>query len=135
MEVEFCNVLMDIPAIHLCTKSTTISSYVLQYNELTKRFNFMLCLLIKKNSNYDKYWYTILHTIVFAYCISIHSCMGFLPFKILYGQKSYLPIVLIDSTLVIIKSFDLHAWLNGLLQHHNQLYIHAHDNINRIQCL
>lgn len=126
---EFCNALMEIFAIHLRTKHTTILPYHPYCNGLTKRLNQTLCSLVEKHGEYDEHWHVMMPAIVFVYSTSVHSSMDFSPLEMLYGSKPRLSIVSAETTLTIIEPTNLHGWLDELLQHSTYLSTQAHENI------
>lgn len=130
---KFCNALMDISTIVLCTKHTITSFYHLQCNRLLDRFNQILYLFIIKNRKYDEYWHTMLPMIIFVYCKSVFLNTRFFKFEMLYGHKSQISIVPLNLASTMIESIDIHIWLHKLLQHWSHLQAHAHNNINKTQ--
>lgn len=130
---EFCNALMDVLAIHMRVKHTTISPYHPQCNGLTERFNRTLCSLIEKNGEYDQYWHMMLPGIIFAYNTSVHSSTNISPFELLYGRKPRLAVAPIPAGSQVHELVDLDRYLDGMLAHRTTLHTHAHENLARAQ--
>ena len=68
-----------------------------QCNGQTERANRSLCQMIRGyiNDQHDN-WEDLLEPIRFAYCNSIHSCIGFSPWFICFGRD---PVMLIDQVM------------------------------------
>lgn len=68
---KFCIAFLNILAINMEVKHKMTSSYHPQCNGFNEQFTSTLYMLLDKNGRYDKYWYTMLRSILFAYYTSI----------------------------------------------------------------
>lgn len=73
-------------------EGATSAPYCPETNGMVERVNGTLVRIIKKIvQNRPSLWDEYLPAALMAYCIIVHSCTGFSPFKMLYGCSPALP--------------------------------------------